>query len=90
MCTVAAVITVTAAAVDLVIKGVVCVEDISPIDEKVDVWSFGVTVYELVTGVCESGESWAVDSCACSRVLLLLCHALSIVVMTAQEEMTGR
>lgn len=26
------------------------VEDITPIDEKVDVWSFGVTVYELVTG----------------------------------------
>jgi serine/threonine protein kinase len=36
---------------DLVLKGVVRVEDIAPIDEKVDVWSFGVTVYELVTGV---------------------------------------
>jgi hypothetical protein len=38
-------------AADLVLKGVVRVEDINPIDEKVDVWSFGVTVYELVTGV---------------------------------------
>lgn len=38
---------------DLVLKGLVRVEDISPIDEKVDVWSFGVTVYELVTGACE-------------------------------------
>jgi serine/threonine protein kinase len=35
---------------DLVLKGLVRVEDILPIDEKVDVWSFGVTVYELVTG----------------------------------------
>lgn len=35
---------------DLVLKGLVRVEDISPIDEKVDLWSFGVTVYELVTG----------------------------------------
>lgn len=37
-------------AADLVLKGVVRVEDINPIDEKVDMWSFGVTVYELVTG----------------------------------------
>ena len=38
-------------------KGAVRVEDVTPIDEKVDVWSFGVTVYELVTGalwVCVS------------------------------------
>jgi serine/threonine protein kinase len=45
-------------AADLVLKGVVRVEDINPIDEKVDVWSFGVTVYELVTGA----------SCAAQRV----------------------
>jgi len=38
------------ASTDLVLKGLVRVEDIAPIDEKVDVWSFGVTVYELVTG----------------------------------------
>ncbi|KAF6256795.1 kinase-like domain-containing protein [Scenedesmus sp. NREL 46B-D3] len=35
---------------DLVVKGLVSVDDITPVDEKVDVWSFGVTVYELVTG----------------------------------------
>jgi serine/threonine protein kinase len=36
---------------DSVLRGLVRVEDITPIDEKVDIWSFGVTVYELVTGV---------------------------------------
>lgn len=35
---------------DLVIKGIVKAEDITPVDFKVDLWSFGVTVYELVTG----------------------------------------
>eukprot|EP00775_Hariotina_reticulata_P004227 gene4227-4476_t len=35
---------------DSVMRGIVRVEDIQPVDEKVDIWSFGVTVYELVTG----------------------------------------
>uniref|UniRef100_A0A383WNW0 Protein kinase domain-containing protein n=1 Tax=Tetradesmus obliquus TaxID=3088 RepID=A0A383WNW0_TETOB len=35
---------------DLVVKGLVAVDDIAPVNEKVDIWSFGVTVYELVTG----------------------------------------
>lgn len=35
---------------DLIISGAVRADDVTPIDEKVDQWSFGVTVYELVTG----------------------------------------
>jgi serine/threonine protein kinase len=35
---------------DLITNGTVKAEDVTPIDEKVDQWSFGVTVYELVTG----------------------------------------
>lgn len=51
---------------DLVLKGVVRVEDINPIDEKVDVWSFGVTVYELVTGMsCASQRACSIRLGAC-------------------------
>lgn len=39
------------------LKGAVRVEDIAPIDEKVDLWSFGVTVYELVTGAIHTGRA---------------------------------
>lgn len=35
---------------DLILSGAVKAEDVTPVDEKVDQWSFGVTVYELVTG----------------------------------------
>lgn len=37
-------------ATELIMNGTVRPEDVTPVTEKVDLWSFGVTVYELVTG----------------------------------------
>jgi len=36
--------------VDLILNGSVRADSVAPVTEKVDIWSLGVTVYELVTG----------------------------------------
>lgn len=36
--------------VDKVLNGHIKIEDIKPVDEKVDIWALGVTCFELVSG----------------------------------------